>query len=68
MSRHRFCPTNDGDGFIEELTQDLREEQEASEGERRWSEVDADVRQRYLHLAADTWRYRAHGHGERRAR
>lgn len=63
MSRHRFCPTNDRDGFIEELAQELWEEREASEGERSWSEVDVEVRQRYLNLAADTLRYLEHGHG-----
>ncbi len=62
MSRHRFCPTNDRDGFIEELAQELWEEREA-ERQGSWYEVDAEVRQRYLNLAADTLRYLEHGHG-----
>jgi hypothetical protein len=63
MSRHRFCPSNDRDGFIEELAQELWEEKEALEGEWPWSEVDAGTRQRYLNLAADTLRFLEHGHG-----
>jgi hypothetical protein len=62
VSRHRFCPTNDRDGFIEELAQELWEEREA-EGHGSWYGVDAKVRQRYLNLAADTLRYLEHGHG-----
>ena len=54
MSRHRFCPTNDRDGFIEELAQELWEEKQEAEGGRPWSELDPDVRLRYLNLAADT--------------
>ena len=63
MSRHRFCPTNDRDGFIEELAQELWEEKEAVEGGGNWSGVDADTRQGYLNLAADTLRFLQHGHG-----
>ena len=63
MSRHRFCPTNDRDGFIEELAQELWEEKEAVDGRGPWSEVDAEMRQRYLNLAADTLRFLEHGHG-----
>lgn len=63
MSRHCFCPTNDRDGFIEELAQELWEEKETVEGERGWSGVDPDTRQRYLRLAADTLRILEHGHG-----
>ena len=63
MSRHRFCPTNDRDGLIEELAQELWEEKEAVEGGGSWPQVDAEVRQRYLNLAADTLRFLEHGHG-----
>jgi hypothetical protein len=35
VGRHRFCPTNDRDGFIEELAQELWEEREA-EGQGSW--------------------------------
>jgi hypothetical protein len=63
VSPHRFCPTSDRDGFIEELAQELREEREAHEGGAPWSDVDVEVRQRYLNLAADTLRYLEHGHG-----
>ena len=63
MSRHRFCPTNDRDGFIEELAQDLWEQTEAIEGKGPWSEVDTQTRQRHLNLAADTLRILEHGHG-----
>jgi hypothetical protein len=63
MSRHRFCPTNDRDGFIEELAQELSEEKQAVEGGWPWSEVDVQTRQRFLNLAADTLRFLEHGHG-----
>lgn len=63
MSRHRFCPTNDRDGFIEELAQELWEEKEAVESGWGWVEVDMQTRQSYLNLAADTLRFLEHGHG-----
>jgi hypothetical protein len=63
VSRHRFCPTNDRDGFIEELAQELWEEKEAVVVEGSWTDVDAETRQRYLNFAADTLRFLEHGHG-----
>jgi hypothetical protein len=63
VSRHRFCPTNDRDGFIAELAQELWEEKEASGGGGAWPEVDPETRQRFLNLAADTLRFLEHGHG-----
>lgn len=33
MSRHRFCPTSDRDGVIEELAQEIWEERTASADE-----------------------------------
>jgi hypothetical protein len=63
VSRHRFCPTNDRDGFIEELARELWEEKEAAGGQGSWSDVDARMRQHYLNLAADTLRFLEHGHG-----
>jgi hypothetical protein len=63
VSRHRFCPTNDRDGFIEELAQELWEERSAAEGGGSWSEAEPELRQRYLNLAADTLRFLEHGHG-----
>ena len=63
MSRHRFCPTNDRDGFIEELAQELWEDKEAAATGGAWAEVDAATRQRFLNLAADTLRFLEHGHG-----
>jgi hypothetical protein len=63
VSRHRFCPTNDRDGFIEELAQELWEEKQAVERGWPWSEVDVQTRQRFLNLAADTLRFLEHGHG-----
>ena len=63
MSRHRFCPTIDRDGFIEELAQDLWEQERAGTGGESWVEVDASLRQRYLNLAAETLRFLEHGHG-----
>ena len=63
MSRHRFCPTNDRDGFIEELAQELWEEQQVADGGGSWHEAEADLRQQYLNLAADTLRFLEHGHG-----
>jgi hypothetical protein len=63
VSRHRFCPTNDRDGFIEELAQELWEERMTSEGGGPWSEAEPDDRQRFLNLAADTLRFLEHGHG-----
>ena len=62
MSRHRFCPTNDRDGFIEELAQELWEEQQPAGGG-HWAEAEPALRQRYLNLAADTLRILEHGHG-----
>jgi hypothetical protein len=62
VSRHRFCPTNDRDGFIEVLAQELWEERHDAEGE-PWSDVASDMRQQYLNLAADTLRFLEHGHG-----
>jgi hypothetical protein len=43
VSRHRFCPTNDRDGFIEKLAQERLEEKQEAEGGRPWSELDPDV-------------------------
>ena len=63
MSRHRFCPTNDRDGFIEELAQELWEEQQSAQGRGPWAEAEASLRQQYLNLAADTLRFLEHGHG-----
>jgi hypothetical protein len=63
VSRHRFCPTNDRDGFIEELAQELWEEQHPGEGNGQWRKVEPSLRQRYLNLAADTLRFLEHGHG-----
>jgi hypothetical protein len=63
MSRHRFCPTNDRDGFIEELAQELWEEQQPAGGGQAWVEADAEMRKRFLNLAADTLRFLEHGHG-----
>ena len=63
MSRHRFCPTNDRDHFIEELAQDLWEEQQRAGGRGPWAEADPALRQQYLNLAADTLRFLEHGHG-----
>lgn len=63
MSRHRFCPTNDRDGFIEELAQELWEEQQPTGDGQALADADADTRQRFLNLAADTLRSLEHGHG-----
>jgi hypothetical protein len=63
VSRHRFCPTNDRDGFIEELAQELWEEQRVPKGGGPWREVEPRLRQQYLNLAADTLRFLEHGHG-----
>ena len=63
MSRHRYCPSNERDAFIEELAQQLWEEREAVKARESWSAVGAEVRQRYLNLAADTLRFLEHGHG-----
>jgi len=63
MSRHRFCPTNDRDGFIEELAQELWEEQQPTGGEQAWADADGNTRQHFLNLAADTLRFLDHGHG-----
>jgi hypothetical protein len=63
VSRHRFCPTNDRDSFIEELAQELWEEKEAAAHQGSWSDVDTQMRQHYLNLAANTLRFLEHGHG-----
>jgi hypothetical protein len=63
VSHHRFCPTSNRDGFIEELAQELWEKKENVARQGSWSEVDAETRQHYLNLAADTLRFLEHGHG-----
>jgi hypothetical protein len=63
VSHHRFCPTSNRDGFIEELAQELWEKKENVARQGSWSEVDAETRQQYLNLAADTLRFLEHGHG-----
>jgi hypothetical protein len=63
VSRHRFCLTNDRDGFIEELAQELWEERGPNAAAIPWTMADQETRQRYLNLAADTLRYLEHGHG-----
>lgn len=50
MSRHRFCPTSDRDGFIEELAQELWKQQQNVEDGRAWAEANADMRQRFLSI------------------
>jgi hypothetical protein len=63
VSRHRFCPTNDRDGFIEELAQELWEEQQVARGGSPWREVEPGLGQQYRDLAADTLRFLEHGYG-----
>ena len=63
MSRHRFCTSNDRDGFIEELAKELWEDGQVHNGAEAWAEASPSVRQHYLNLAADTLRFLEHGHG-----
>jgi hypothetical protein len=63
MSRHRFCPTNDRDGFIEALAEEIWEEREAAGGDRSWLEAPPETQRHFRRLAADTLRYLEHGHG-----
>ncbi|MBB5712325.1 hypothetical protein [Sphingomonas xinjiangensis] len=63
MSRHRFCMTNDRDGFIEELAQELWEERQVGADESSWSQVPPEMQQEFRNLAADTLRFLEHGHG-----
>ena len=63
MSRHRFCMTNDRDGFIEELAEEMWEERHGSAEPRAWSCADPDVRSKFRKLAAETLRILEHGHG-----
>ena len=63
MSRHRFCMTNDRDGFIEELAQELWEERQGGADESPWPQVPPEVQREFRNLAADTLRFLEHGHG-----
>ena len=63
MSRHRFCMTNDRDGFIEELAQELWEERQDSAEPGTWSEVPPETQFWFRNLAAETLRILEHGHG-----
>ena len=63
MSRHRFCMTNDRDGFIEELAQELWEERQGTAIDGAWAQLDPQVQREFRRLAADTLRFLEHGHG-----
>lgn len=63
MSRHRFCPTADRDGFIEELAEQMWEERQPLATDRSWSTEDPQVRNEFRKLATDTLRILEHGHG-----
>jgi hypothetical protein len=55
--------TNDRDGFIEELAEELWEERDEATGRGSWSSVDPEIRSRFRKLAAETLRILEHGHG-----
>lgn len=63
MSRHRFCTSDDWDGFIEELAQELWEDGQVHNGAEPWAAASPSVRQHYRNLAADTLRFLEHDHG-----
>jgi hypothetical protein len=63
MSRHRFCTTNDRDGFIEELAQEIWEDRRQSEDGGGWAEAGEEEQRKYRKLAAETLRVLEHGHG-----
>jgi len=63
MSRHRFCPTGDRDGFIEELAEELWDERRLADGRPAWGEAAPDAQQAFRKQAADTLRFLEHGHG-----
>ena len=63
MSRHRFCTTNDRDGFIEELAEEIWEERHPDGSEGVWAQADPDTQREIRRLAADTLRFLEHGHG-----
>lgn len=63
MSRHRFCMTNDRDGFIEELAQEMWEERRGGAEQVEWPDAAPEVRLKFRKLAAETLRILEHGHG-----
>lgn len=63
MSRHRICKTNDRDGFIEELAQELWEQRQPSGDPGSWWTADPKTQVEMRKLAADTLRFLEHGHG-----
>ena len=63
MARHRFCKSNDRDGFIEEFAEELWAERHGSAGGPTWSEVEPQVQREFRKLAAETLRMLEHGHG-----
>ncbi len=63
MSRHRFCPSADRDGFIEELAEEMWDERQPPFAEGSWLNEDPQVRMEFRKLATDTLRILEHGHG-----
>ena len=55
--------TNDRDGFIEELAEEMWPERQGAAEQRSWSGVDPEVRSKFRKLAAETLRILEHGHG-----
>ncbi len=55
--------TNDRDGFIEELAEEMWVERHGAAEEGAWSCIDPEVRSRFRKLAAETLRILEHGHG-----
>ncbi|HEX8418938.1 MAG TPA: hypothetical protein VF638_02885 [Sphingomonas sp.] len=55
--------TNDRDGFIEELAQEMWEERHGIAEQESWSSEDPEVRSKFRKLAAETLRILEHGHG-----
>jgi hypothetical protein len=55
--------TDDRDGFIEELAQEMWEERHRAAEQESWVGVDPEVRSKFRKLATETLRILEHGHG-----
>jgi hypothetical protein len=55
--------TNDRDGFIEELAEEMWEERDGGAPDGAWSNAAPEDRARFRKLATETLRILEHGHG-----
>jgi hypothetical protein len=55
--------TNDRDGFIEELAEEMWEERHRGTDPGAWANAAPEIRSRFRKLATETLRILEHGHG-----